>query len=60
MKKYMISLNDKVYEVEIEEVINSGEEKATITQNGNIISIDVNEGDSVDVNTRGTANDKME
>lgn len=49
MKKYMITLNDKVYEVEIEEVIKSTEEeKATITQNSNIISIDVNEEDSVD------------
>ena len=49
MKKYMITLNDKVYEVEIEEVIKStGEEKAKITQNNNITSIGVNEGDSVD------------
>jgi hypothetical protein len=49
MKKYMITLNDKVYEVEIEEVIKStGEEKAKITQNSNITSIDANEGDSVD------------
>ena len=49
MKKYMITLNDKVYEVEIEEVIKStGEEKTTITQTNNITSIDVNEKDSVD------------
>ncbi|MBU3182140.1 hypothetical protein [Clostridium psychrophilum] len=49
MKKYMITLNDKVYEVEIEEVIKStGKEKAKIIQNSNVTSIDVNEGDSVD------------
>ncbi|MBU3153805.1 hypothetical protein LL037_19010 [Clostridium estertheticum] len=41
MKKYMITLNDKIYEVEIEEVIEPiVEEKTTITQNSNIISID--------------------
>lgn len=41
MKKYMITLNDKVYEVEIEEVMEpTGEEKITITQNSNIIPID--------------------
>jgi len=33
MKKYMITLNNKVYEVDIEEVTEStGEEEATITQ----------------------------
>ena len=37
----MITLNDKVYEVEIEEVMEpTGEEKITITQNSNIIPID--------------------
>ncbi|MBU3073991.1 hypothetical protein [Clostridium estertheticum] len=41
MKKYMITLNDKVYEVEIEEVLEPiGEEKTITTQNNNIISID--------------------
>ncbi|MBU3159257.1 hypothetical protein KPL37_05735 [Clostridium frigoris] len=41
MKKYVITLNDKVYEVEIEEVIElAREEKKTITQNSNSISTD--------------------
>jgi len=41
MKKYMITLNDKVYEVEIEEVTKSaGEEEETITQNSSLIKSD--------------------
>jgi len=37
MRKYRITLNDKVYEVEIEEVKKSTEEEEeTITQNGSV------------------------
>jgi hypothetical protein len=41
MKKYMITLNDKVYEVEIEEVTEiTGEEDATITKIGSLDKLD--------------------
>ena len=50
MKKYMITLNDKVYEVDIEEVIEAvGKEKSIITKDKNNIYIDVNEDDGGEV-----------
>jgi len=43
MKKYMITLNDKVYEVEIEEVTKStGEEEKIIIQNSSLTKLDNN------------------
>lgn len=43
MKKYKITLNNKVYEVDIEEVKPTSEEDATLTKIGSLDKIDETE-----------------